>query len=81
MSEPKEVRNFTSNEVASLVEDLKGEFRAVAEGVSSLADRMDNVEGRLESLETKVDTLTDAVRITLPNHEKRIAKLEAKVGD
>ena len=77
---PKDLEAFTSNEVAVLVEGLRSDFRAVTEGLTLLTERADKVEERLATLETKVDSLSDIVRVAIPNHEKRISKIEAKIG-
>ena len=79
-NDPKNPKIFSTNEVAALIEDLKGEFRSVVEVVSPLSERMDKVENRLGVLETKVDTLSDAVRVALPSLNQRVSKLEAKIG-
>ena len=44
-------KKFTSNQVSALLEEIKGEFRVVAEEVSSLSDSMEKVDNRLETLE------------------------------
>lgn len=72
--------NFTAREVATLVEDLRGEFRAVSEGVLPLREDMAEVKERLTSLETEVRLLKDAVRVAIPDHETCISRLESKVG-
>ena len=77
MPNPKDDKTYSTNQVAALVEDLRSDFRAVIEVVTPLTDRMEKVEGRLSSLEVKVESLDDAIRLSvLP----RLSKLEAKVG-
>lgn len=84
MSKPKkdnkDLKNFTSNEVAALVEGLKSDFRGVAEGVTSLQENMTDVKDRLSNIESKVSQLKDAVSIAIPDLNKRVTKLEIKVG-
>ena len=70
---------FTAREVAVLIEDLRGEFRAVSEVVFPLREDMIEVKERLSALETKVQSLDDVVRLAIPDHAKRISRLESKV--
>ena len=80
MTNPREGKSFSNNEVMALVEEFKNSIQLIAEDTSSIREDMKEVKERLESVETKLKTVEDAVRITLPNHEKRISKIEAKVG-
>lgn len=72
--------NFTPREVAVLIEDLSSKFRTVSEVVVPLRQDMAEVKERLTAVETEVRSLTDVIRIAVPNHEKRIVRLEKKVG-
>ena len=76
MSNPREGKSFSNNEVMALIESFRLDIRLIAEDIGSLKEDMTEVKNRLGSLETKVQTLEDAVRLSLP----RISKLEAKVG-
>ena len=55
------------NEVAVLIEALRGDFRIVAEGVADLGPRMTRVHEGLATLTDRVTTLEDVVRTYL-NH-------------
>ena len=48
---------FTGSEVGVLVEDFTSQVKLVAEGVSGLNDKFDNLETKADRLETKVDRL------------------------
>ena len=83
----KESKSFTPNEVAALVEELKSEFRVVAEGVTGIDERLETVEERLSGVEEKLESVKerltgveDAVRVAIPSLTSRVTKLEAKVG-
>ena len=86
MSNPKkDDKGFTSNEVATLLEDIKSQFRAVTEGVTSLDDRMGRMEEDLQVLKedmtvvkSDLTTVKDAVSIAIPGLNKRVTTLEAK---
>lgn len=72
--------NFTAREVAVLIEELRGEFRAVSGVVFPLREDMIEVKERLSSLEVKVQSLNDVVRLAIPDHAKRISRIETKLG-
>ena len=79
MISPREGKSFSNNEVMALVEEFKNNIQIIAEDTSAIREDMKEVKERLESVETRLITLEDTIRITLPNHEKRISSLEAKV--
>ena len=68
--------NFTSNQVATLVESLRSEFQAVAEVVVPLREDMMEVKERLTRVETELSHVKDAVRIAIPSLNKRVERLE-----
>ena len=81
MPDPKKDKNtFSSNQVAALIEDLKSQFRSVIEAVEPLPERLEKVEERLACIESEVRSLKDVVSIALPDLNKRVTRLEAKVG-
>lgn len=71
---------FTAREVAALVEELKSDFRAVSEVVVPLREDMVEVKERLTKVEEQLTGMEDAVRIILPDHERRISRLESEFG-
>ena len=71
---------FTAREVAVLVEDLRGEFRAVAEGLIPLREDMADVKNRLEKVEKRLTGVEDAVRVAIPSLTQRVARLETRAG-
>ena len=73
-------KSFSATEVGVLVERLESKIDVVAERVGGLCEDMTEVKERLTSLETRMITVEDAIRITLPDHSRRLAKLEAKAG-
>ena len=87
MKDPREEKNFTSGEVMALVEDLKSEFRAVAEGVTSLDERMCGLEEDVQTLKDDMTVIKsdlvlikDAVHLAIPSLNNRLKKLETKIG-
>lgn len=77
---PDQKGNYTTTEVGTLVEALRGEFRAVVEVVAPLPDRLTAVENRLTNVETEVRGLKDVVRIAIPAIHNRLERIETKVG-
>ena len=80
MANPKGEKSFTGSQVASLLEEIKSDFRAVTESVTDFSERMEKVERSLETMVTKLQAVEDSVKVAIPNHEKRIGRLETKVG-
>ena len=79
--------DFTAREVGVLVEDLKSDFRVVAEGLGALRTDMDEVkerlggvEERLISVETRLVAVEDVVGASIPDLAKRVTRLELKAG-
>ena len=70
-------KDFSPREVAVLVEDLKSEFRVVAEGLVGVSDRVESLEDRMSVLETEVRTLSDVIRTDFPSMNRRITALES----
>lgn len=71
---------YTVTEVGTLLKSVEQKFKHVMEVVAPLPDRLSAVEVRLSAVETEVRSLKNVVRIAIPNHEKRIVRLEKKVG-
>lgn len=71
-------RQFSATEVGALLESIRSDISIIAEKVDSLCIRMDRVENRLEKLEIEVRTIKDVIRIAIPDHERRISRLETK---
>ena len=71
---------FTSREVIAIVEDLKGEFRTVAESVVGLREDVTGLKERVFSLEGRVGTLEDVIRVAVPGIAKRVDRIEAKLN-
>lgn len=71
---------FSAREVATLVEDLRSEFKAVSQVVLPLREDMADVKERLGHVEDEVRQLKDTVRLGFPDIFKRLTRLEAKVG-
>jgi len=71
--------SYSSNEVSTLLESLRSEFRSVAEVVLPLREDMADVKTRLSAVETELVALRDVVRVAIPFHERRITKLESKI--
>ena len=71
---PKDLKAFTSNEVAVLIEGLKSDFRAVVEVLEPIPDRLDKVEERLSAVEFEIQSLKTAVSTAIPDINRRLAK-------
>ena len=83
----KRADSYTVTEVGTLIEDLRGQFRAVVEGVgplpnrfSAVEERLSAVEDRLFFVENRLSGVESAVRVALPGLSKRVACLESKIG-
>lgn len=79
-SDKKNDKTFSNTEVGVLVESLRADFRAVAEVVAPIPERLSAVEERLTVVETEVRSLKDVVRIAIPSLSTRVSTLEAKAG-
>lgn len=71
---------FTAREVGVLVEELRSEFRTVAEIVAPIPEHLSAVEERLTIVETEVRSLKDVIHIAIPDLSKRVSRLETKAG-
>ena len=69
--------DFTRNEVAALVENLRADFRVVAEVVLPLRDDMIEVKERLSAVEIEVRSLKDVVAVAIPDLTRRVGRLES----
>ena len=56
--------DHTPNEVGTLIENLRGEFRVVSEAVLPLREDMVDVKSRLSAVEFEVK---DVVRVAIPS--------------
>ena len=72
--------NYTPNEVATLIEDLKSQFQFVIDLVSPLPNRIEGLEHKLISLESRVISVEDVLRVGFRRIDKRISTLEEKLG-
>jgi BMFP domain-containing protein YqiC len=73
-------KTFTSTEVGTLIESLRADFRAVAEVVAPIPERLSAVENRLEKVEIRLTSVEDVVRIAIPSLSARVSVLETKAG-
>ncbi len=73
-----ENQNYTPNEVAALIEDLRSEFRVVSEVVVPMREDMAEVKERLSRVEDDLRSIKDVLRIELPSMRSRLSDLEAK---
>lgn len=71
---------FTAREVAVLLEDIRGEFRAGFENLASLPEDMLDVKERLTRVEDRLTRVEDVLRVGFPDFSRRVARLESKVG-
>ncbi len=63
MKRPANKNPFTASEVGVLLEEIRSNVSAVAEGQVALNDSMEDVKGRLTTLEKKVDVLDVKVEV------------------
>lgn len=85
----KEIKKvYTDGEVCTLLEDIKGEIKAIAEGHQFLDKNIGDINKNIEEINTKLGKL-DAIDIKLgekaekevvDKHEERIVKLEKAVA-
>lgn len=72
--------NFTPGQVGTLLEAMDRKIDLLTEIVAPLPEKMAAVENRLEKVEFRLTCVEDAVRVALPNLNKRVEILEKKVG-
>ena len=71
---------YSVTEVGTLIESFQKDLGAVAGEVRGFSDWREGVNLRLESIEGRLIRIEDAVRVSVPDHSKRLSRLEAKVG-
>ena len=69
-------KSFSATEVGTLIEGFRNDMTLVSERAGTLCEDRVEVKYRLTSLEGKVQSLGDVVRLSLP----RITRLESKAG-
>ena len=70
---------FSASEVGTLIEDLEKKIDTVLEIVSPIPGKLEKIDDRLVAVETRLQTVEDAVRVTLPTIHKRLDKIETKL--
>lgn len=71
---------FTAREVGALLERLESKFDLLAEGFAPIPEKLEKIEERLSVVEVEVRLLKDAVYVAIPDHAKRIHRIESKLG-
>ena len=71
---------YSVTEVGTLIESFQKDLGSVAGEVRGFSDWRGEVNLRLESIEGRLTRIEDAVRVSVPDHSKRLSRLEAKVG-
>ncbi len=70
-----EKTHFSATEVGTLIESFRSELRIIAEAVVSLQKKVDDMSERLTSLENRVNSMEDVIRIAIPDLYSRVYKL------
>ena len=78
MPEPKD--RFTPAQVGVLIEHLEKKLDTVLEIVQPIRDDVDVLKEDNKEIKERLARIEDAVRISVPDLNKRVGKLEAKVG-
>ena len=71
---------YSVTEVGTLIEAFQKDLGSVAEEVRGLSSWREGIDLRLESMGGRLVRIEDAVRVSVPDHSKRLTRLEAKVG-
>ena len=79
-NEDKKDRGFTNTEVVTLFESLKLSIEVVAEGVTSLQDDVHILKEDVSDIKVRLRTVEDAVKIAIPDLNKRVTQLELKAA-
>ena len=78
--EPREEdRPFSSTEVGALIESFRNDVSAIGEEVSGFGIWRVKIDSRLESIETRLTSVEDAIRVGVAPLIKRVAGLEPRV--
>lgn len=79
-NEDKKDRGFTSIQVGTLIEEFRGDIRLLAEGITTLQSDVHILKDDVSQLKTDVRLIKDTLRIAIPDHEKRMTRLELKAA-
>lgn len=79
-NEDKKDRGFTSTEVGVLIEEFRGDVKLLAEGITALQADVHILKEDVCELKTDVKLIKDTIRIAIPDHEKRMTRLELKAA-
>ena len=79
-NEKKKDYGFTATEVGALVEELRGDIRLLAEGFGVMGGDIRILKDDVSILKTDVSLIKDTFRVTIPDPEKRITRLELKAA-
>ena len=74
----KDDKRFTTNEVAVLVESFKNDIHTIAEDLSSVREDISTLKEGMAEVKNDLTTIKDAVKVAIPEINKRVATLEAK---
>ena len=77
---PDPTRGFTANEVAALVENIEKKIDTVLEILSPLQEDVNVLKEDNAEIKERLTRIEDAVRVSVPDLNKRVSKLEAKVS-
>ena len=80
MSQINGKNTYTATEVGTLIESFQSKLGMIAEEVQGFSKWRLKTDSRLERIETRLTCVEDVIRIAIPAHEKRLKKLESKVG-
>ncbi|MBI2871222.1 MAG: hypothetical protein HYY14_05870, partial [Candidatus Omnitrophica bacterium] len=76
----RENKEFSSREVATLVESLKSNISTIAEDVVSVKEDVAILKHDMVEVKSDVAIIKDAIRVTLPSLDKRLTRVESQQG-
>ena len=77
MPEPRD--NFTPAQVGALLKNLEKKIDTVLEVISPIREDVDVLKEDNKEIKERLTRIEDAVRISVPDLNKRVSKLEAKL--
>lgn len=77
---PNPENSFTPAQVGALIENIEKKIDTALEILSPIREDVNGLKEDNAEIKERLTRIEDAVRISVPDLNKRVSKLEAKVG-
>ena len=76
----KDDRPFTGTEVGALIESFRGDISVIGERVGTLCEDTAILKQDVSEIKTRLVTVEDVIRISIPEIYSRLSRLEARAA-